>query len=192
MNYRFKKQLKLAHAPRMEFLHAGEELFLRMLRDRTASRQTTAEVPTFRRRILGQEVRYALGVAGMLVLFTGGGAVYADAQNVGPAHVLYPLKRAQESVRVALTSRARQSVVHTQLAKRRVQEALELREQNHPQKAQELAREAQTHAYTALETSESTKNENEACEVMNELVNLDLFQAHEGIEMERCSGIDAD
>ncbi|MCL5012164.1 MAG: DUF5667 domain-containing protein [Patescibacteria group bacterium] len=188
MSYRFKKQLKNLHTPRPEFLRAGEDAFLRWFDARVVS-----QVPRYH-RVLGYKTRYALGVVGILVLFTGGGAVYADAQNVGPAHVLYPLKRAQESVRVALTPRARESMVHTQLAKRRVQEALELQEQDHQNRAQELMRDARASIRTALETSESTENENEACAVMHELstrTTLALSSAS-GIEAERCNGVDAD
>jgi anti-sigma-K factor RskA len=89
------------------------------LRSRPAPRAAAPRVPFWRRG-------FALAVASLVVIVALlGSAVSASASSL-PGDILYPVKRAAEQVRLALTVEQQQADLHLQFARQRLQELQQL------------------------------------------------------------------
>jgi hypothetical protein len=104
--------------PRAEFLMAAREHFLKTLEQEVPT-VTKGRTPRIYEHV---GLRYALLMIGVVFLGNIGTAIVADAANVPLDHPLYQYKRLDESVRTFLSPAQTKSVVHTQLAERRLNE----------------------------------------------------------------------
>lgn len=114
--------MKLNFSPSKEFLRNAKGRFL-------ASFDARYPVPRPATLVLAMKALSA--VLGVVVLTLGGASVYADTQNVPADSPLYPLKRLNESVQLALTKSQTKPNVAAALAVRRADEIDELTDR-HP------------------------------------------------------------
>jgi len=112
---RMYPHLKKHLAPSREFLARTEARFLAHFR-------TT--FPAHYRGVPGAMYYIVRGFAGVVgvILALSGGAFYADAANVSPTNMLYPLKRSKEAVELTFTPKTKQPELHLKLAERRLEE----------------------------------------------------------------------
>lgn len=100
----------------------------------------------------------ATGVAIMILL--GAGATYADQKNVGPNNILYPLKRTQETIKLALTKEENKPAAHLKLAERRIEEIRAVRKENpESPKIEKLTQDLQKEVAISFKTLEVIKIE---------------------------------
>jgi hypothetical protein len=112
------------------------------MRSRPAPRPTTLRLPMWRRSV-------ALVMASLVaVILVLGSTVSASAASV-PGDVLYPVKRAMEQVRLALTSDGQQVELHLEFAQQRLQELSILQERG--EVSEELLVEISTETALVLE-----------------------------------------
>ncbi len=88
-------------APRPEFRQDARQRLVQKLPNRHALVVTPA--PWYRRLLSGQMVRWATGLAILLIAFLFAGGVAQAADRSVPGDILYPLDRSIERARVALT-----------------------------------------------------------------------------------------
>lgn len=112
------RRARVLYSPRREFIERLRVEFLEAWRAEHPAPVSAA----LRSGRASPIVARAAVAAAVLMAFVGGAAVYADARNVGAKNMLYPLKRAQEEVRVALAPADARPGLHLGLAERRARE----------------------------------------------------------------------
>lgn len=109
-----RRRLAKSYKPRKEFVENTRDIFLKAAHAQFGHQHVRySSVRPFARGL-------AVGIATMLLI--GSVTTYADQSNVSPASMLYPLKRANETVRLSFTDQERKPAYHAELAERRLDE----------------------------------------------------------------------
>lgn len=122
----YRRLLKRSFEPRQEFMDRSRELFLAEVAKRRVAPQLTWHVFGMR------AMRYGVVIAAMVLIGTSGLVAYADNRDVSVDSMLYPLKRAGEQVRLAVTPVAKESGLRKELAQRRAHELSEIETKKRP------------------------------------------------------------
>ncbi len=119
----YRKVLKHLFEPRKEFLESSREAFLIEI----AKRRVSPLAPHIRWRTIGaRSFQYVAIFAAVALLSTSGLVAFADSQNVEATHPLYQFKRIGERVRLAITPKQNEHLLHEEFAKRRAEEVLQI------------------------------------------------------------------
>ncbi len=166
-----KKPWRRALEPRAEFLTQGRAVFLTAFRARYAH---GAAMPASLRRAHPALFRIGVSFAALIVAYAGATA-YADAANVNPDSIFYPLKRSHEFAQLALARGAAAPQLRVRFAKRRLREIEHLEEVSpSSSEAEALAQEFHEDVKISLASMEngaySQKNMGTYCASLEELV----------------------
>lgn len=117
-----QKYLKNIFEPRKEFLENSRSLFLSEITNRPGA---TFGAPV---RIMTRHLflKYAAGMAGVLLFATSAASAYADQTDVSPESPLYPLKKLSENVQLTVASNEKKIALYEKFAERRVKEIGEI------------------------------------------------------------------
>lgn len=116
-------KLKKLYAPNKKFKSEAKKAFLRAFKVEYGVKKIQLSL------VLGYLFKGVTSAVVAIVLLTGA-AVYADQKNVGPESIFYPLKRAQESLRLIFVNASEKPQLHLEFAERRLGEIKQIKEEN--------------------------------------------------------------
>lgn len=122
--YRCRKMMKKYCEPREEFLNECRDLFVSTLCRQIPKAESVKSSAIFSSKAF----RFGFGSFFGVFLIGSGAVAFADRQNVGYSHPLYPLKRLGETLKLTLASQEARPVLLEQFAKRRLEEIKEVSE----------------------------------------------------------------